>query len=285
MTIGTPSSWFGGKWEMRWILEHFPPHAEIHTYTEAFGGMAGLLLRKEPSPVEVYNDINSGLVAFWRAVREYPEALARAVELTPVAYEEWYRSTKTWRSLAEAPHTAEECVEAARRFIVMTRQSMASAPARSFQAVIKHTRRGMASNCSAWANMPEIIRDCGVRMARVQIEHRSAVHVLNKYDTDRTLHYVDPPYVPSTCQTGIYSAVGGEEMTIDQHRELLTCLLGLRGGVVLSGYDHPLYNELLLDWQRVRRVVPCRSAVHPSGKVAKRDTRIEVLWIKKWGDA
>lgn len=43
------------------ILKYFPQH---RIYVEVFGGSAALLFSKRPSDVEVYNDIDSGLVNF-----------------------------------------------------------------------------------------------------------------------------------------------------------------------------------------------------------------------------
>ena len=43
------------------ILPFIPPH---HCYVEAFGGGGAVMLAKEPSKVEVYNDIDTDLVDF-----------------------------------------------------------------------------------------------------------------------------------------------------------------------------------------------------------------------------
>ncbi|HFC10149.1 MAG TPA: DNA adenine methylase, partial [Chloroflexi bacterium] len=73
----------GAKWKIApWIIQHFPPHT---TYVEVFGGSAGVLLRKPPAPIEVYNDLDGEVVNFFRVLRERPEELARAVEFTPYA--------------------------------------------------------------------------------------------------------------------------------------------------------------------------------------------------------
>ena len=53
----SPISWFGGKRLLRkQIIEKFPCHT---CYVEVFGGAGWVLFGKEPSKVEVYNDIDS----------------------------------------------------------------------------------------------------------------------------------------------------------------------------------------------------------------------------------
>ena len=41
-------------------------------------------------------------------------------------------------------------------------------------------------------------------------------------------------------------------MTDEQHKEVVDVLIGIKGKVVLSGYDHPIYNKLLENgWDKV----------------------------------
>lgn len=65
-----PLKWYGGKQYLASKLVHLiPPH---HTYVEVFGGAAALLFAKPPelSQIEVLNDIDSGLINFYRVLRD-----------------------------------------------------------------------------------------------------------------------------------------------------------------------------------------------------------------------
>lgn len=80
----------GGKVRISsWVTSFFPRH---RIYVEPFGGAAGVFLNKTPSPLEVYNDLNSDLVNFFRVLRDKEKAaeLIRRLKLTPYSREEYY---------------------------------------------------------------------------------------------------------------------------------------------------------------------------------------------------
>ncbi|MNJ75115.1 hypothetical protein D3C77_721530 [compost metagenome] len=58
-------------------------------------------------------------------------------------------------------------------------------------------------------------------------------------------------------------------MKDEDHIELLEALDAHPGPVLLSGYDHPMYNERLKHWKREER-----QALAEAGRI-----RTEVLWI------
>ena len=60
--IRSPFPWFGGKGNLKIknkLLELIPPHSR---YIEPFASGASVLLSKTESEVEVYNDVNRGVV-------------------------------------------------------------------------------------------------------------------------------------------------------------------------------------------------------------------------------
>ncbi|MFM7189328.1 MAG: DNA adenine methylase, partial [Microcystaceae cyanobacterium] len=78
--------WYGGKYShLDWLLPLLPKATH---YCEPFGGSASVLLNREPSPVETYNDIDGEVVNFFRILRDSPNELMRMIGLTPFSREE-----------------------------------------------------------------------------------------------------------------------------------------------------------------------------------------------------
>ena len=71
------------------IIECFPENYKDLTYCEPFGGGASVLLRKNPSKVEMYNDLNKELFNFFRVLREKPRELAHLLSLTLYSEDEF----------------------------------------------------------------------------------------------------------------------------------------------------------------------------------------------------
>ncbi len=262
-------TYYGGKgYSWRRIVPHFPPH---HTYAEPFGGSAAVLLNKPPSPVEVYNDIDSNVVTIFRVLRDRPIDLKQALELTPYSREEYVRCL--------GPLDGLDDVEKARRLIVRYRQvfggkGQTATPGRWGYAVTKSSR-GMASVVSQWLSaIDEILPAIAERFRMVQIENLPWQDVVAKYDTPETLFYCDPPYMLSTRNShGEYAY----EMTLDEHRELAEVLNNVKGRVVLSGYASPEYDEWYAGWERIEFEATLRAR---PDRGRSRDKRTEVLWIK-----
>jgi len=64
-----PIRYYGGKtYQAAWILDVINRY-QFKTYIEPFGGSGAILFAKEPSPVEIYNDLYSDLVTFYRVLR------------------------------------------------------------------------------------------------------------------------------------------------------------------------------------------------------------------------
>jgi DNA adenine methylase len=103
------------------------------------------------------------------------------------------------------------------------------------------------------------------------IEHKDALEVIRQQDGAATLFYVDPPYLHSTrnCRTKNQYLF---EFTHYQHEALLAMLGRVKGKVILSGYDSPLYHDHLAGWRVEKKSVQAQSQ---KGSCQ----RIEFLWM------
>lgn len=283
--------WHGGKWKLApWLLEFFPAH---RVYIEPFGGAGSMLLRKQRSYAEVYNDLDSEVVNLFRVLRDETlgGGLVRALKLTPFAREEF----------VDATLATEDPVERARRLVIRSfmgfgSNAHSSSPTARKTGFRSHTRvktslkeindagyrsTGFRSNSSRsgttpahdWANYPDALALIIHRLRDVVIEHRDAREVMAQHDSAETLHYVDPPYLPETRSPAnkydLKHRMYRHELTADDHVALLDFLRGLTGMVVLSGYPSKLYEDALPDWRR------CETAALADG--ARK--RTEVVWL------
>lgn len=254
--------WYGGKFNhLNWLLPLLP---ESTHYCEPFAGSAAVLLNREPAPVETYNDIDGEVVNFFRVLRDSQEDLIRAIGLTPFSREEL-------RIAVEEPIEKLSELERARRFFVRARQvrtGLAQTASAGRWAHCKLTSRaGMAGAVSRWLGSVEGLSEIVQRLLRVQIENATAIEVIQRFDSEETLFYCDPPYPhESRGDSHAYRY----EMTDNDHRELAEVLANLKGKVALSGYRCNLLDKLYKDWN-------CNKS--PSKQcLSVKQPRTEILW-------
>lgn len=257
--------WYGGKFShLDWLLPLLP---QCHHYCEPFSGSGAVLLNREPSPVETYNDIDGEVVNFFRTLRNHSEELIRAIALTPFSREEYYQA------IYDDLDSLDD-IERARRFYIRARQTrtgLAQTASLGRWANCKDTSRsGMSGVVSRWLGGVEALDVIALRLLRVQIENRPALDVIRLYDGPNTFFYCDPPYLHETRgDTKSY----GFEMTEQEHQELALALNQCQGMVAVSGYDHPVMDDLFpkSKWQKI---LGPQKTIHST-----KDTRQEILWI------
>jgi len=224
------------------IIKLFPDHK---MYVEGFGGAGHVLFRKPKSEIEIYNDIHEGLYLFFKFLRNKDtcEELVKQIQLTPYSRQEFMDCKKTWMK-----ETNE--IEKVRKFYVAIMQSVGSTGTGGWRYSKSKSRRGMSQVVSGWlSNIDENLPNLIERLREIQIEKLDIIDLIKKYDNDFVLFYLDPPYVQDTRQS---KKVYKYEMDIEKHKELVDTLLGIKGKVVLSGYDHNVYNKLLENgWNKV----------------------------------
>ncbi|MBX3288430.1 MAG: DNA adenine methylase [Acidobacteria bacterium] len=226
--------YYGSKFRIaKWIIDHFPKHRH---YIEPFGGAASVLLVKEPSKLETYNDLNGDLVNFFQILRGRPAELVEKIKLTPWAREEFEGCLTN----------AGDQLERARRLFCRLWMSYQASMNLSKGNFRRHTqgRRSVLNDIK-----PENLFHASERFLKVQIESRDAFRLMRELDAPDALFYLDPPYVLSTRTTKKgYS----HEMTNGDHKHFAEIVRDLKGFVVLSGYPSKIYEELFEahGWER-----------------------------------
>ncbi len=256
--------WYGGKYShLNWLLPLLPKTAH---YCERFGGSAAVLLNREPSDVETYNDIDGEVANFFRVLRDKKNELIYAIGMTPFSREEFRLAIETKNS----DDTVSD-VERARRFFVRARQVRTglaqTASVGRWANCLKTSRAGMAGAVSRWLGSVEGLEFIASRLLRVQIENDDALKVIKRYDSSNTLFYCDPPYPHgSRGDANAYQY----EMSDQEHIKLVQRLNQVSGRVALSGYRCDLMDELYKGWKV--------HAAKTKKALSVKSDRTEILW-------
>ncbi|GHV89869.1 DNA methyltransferase [Spirochaetia bacterium] len=254
----------GGKWRIApWILSYIPPHK---VYVELFGGGGSVLLRKPRSYSELYNDLDGEIVNLFRVARDRGDELVEKLMLTPYSREEFIKSYES----------TPDPIEQARRTVARAYMGFGSAAATQGKSskggnpltgFRSNTNKAGTTTAHDWANYPEALKGIIERLRGVVIENRNAIEIIPMHDTESTVFYADPPYLPSVRDYGTDYRF---EMTEEDHIQLAEKLNQTRGAVLVSGYHSDLYDELYKGWTRREKNTFADGAL----------PRIEVLWMK-----
>lgn len=175
-----PLCYIGGKNRIaKKIIEIFPEHT---TYVEAFAGGAQVFFHKEPSSVEVLNDLNGEIVNFFRICQSHHEELLRYLKYT--------LASRQWFDLFESqnPDTLTDIQRAARFFYLQKNAFGGLVVNRNYHyCIVRPPNFNLES-------LPGLIEDTHQRLAKVQIESLPYEQILERYDRPKTLFYLDPPY-------------------------------------------------------------------------------------------
>lgn len=226
----------GSKWRIApWIINYMPQH---HSYIEPYFGSGAVLINKPPSPIETVNDLDNDVVNLFCCIKNDPEKLAHLVELTP------YSRTEYDNAFGMLP---EDKFEQAVRFLVQCWQGHGFRQ-NGRKVGWKNDVQGREEMyaCKNWYLLPNWIINIVDRLKQVQIENRPAIEFIKRFRYKNVLIYADPPYLPETRSGKQYKY----EMTQEDHYELLETLQQHPGPVILSGYDHSIYNDYLKDWYK-----------------------------------
>ncbi len=258
--LKTPITYYGGKQQLLGtILPLIPKH---DLYCEPFCGGAAVFWAKDPSPVEVINDINSEVTNFYRVIQTKFDQLFDMVQAT-------LHSRKSHRDadvIYSNPHLFNE-VDRAWAFWVQCNQSFTSKIGGGW-AYARQSNSCEKKTFNSKGRFKELYQE---RLKFVQVDCNPALKVIASRDMAGAFFYVDPPY-PDTDQ-GSYSGYKMEDF-----EALLSLLATIKGRFMLSSYDYPQLQEATRrhKWHRIEKEMVISAKKAEAGK--GRDKRkIEVI--------
>jgi DNA adenine methylase len=220
--LKTPISYYGGKQSMlKYIIPLIPKH---RIYVEPFFGGGAVYWSKEPSEVEIVNDLNGNVINFYKQLKTNFKELKDMIMATPYSREVY----KNAMVIYEIPYIFSS-THRAWAFWVGTIQgfsnkigSWRSATQRSKESTLNYNKK------------EAFTEDLCKRLELTQIECKDALELILKQDSVDTFFYIDPPYVGAN--QGHY---GG--YTQEHFNALLDVLSNIKGKFLLSSYP----NEIL----------------------------------------
>src|SRR5450759_4575525 len=238
-------SYLGGK---SLLAGKIVPKIPEHTcYCEVFAGAAWMLFKKEPSKVEIINDINADLVTLYRVVKNHLEEFIRYLKWILVARDEFERFA------AENPETLTD-IQRAVRFYYLIRCGYASR--------IPHPTISISALGRSGFNFVRLEEELSIvyfRLARVYVENKSYEQIITKYDKPSTFFYVDPPYY------GYENCYGNGMFCREDFKKLRDLLAAVQGKFIMSINDVPEIRQLF-DGFVVERVATTYSAAGANKK-------------------
>lgn len=239
-----PLPYVGGKNRLaNYIVSLFPKHT---TYVEAFAGGAQVFYRKQPSEVEVLNDLDDELFNFLRVLQNHSDELIRVLKNCIVS--------RTWYSLFSRMDPALLTdVQRAARFFYLQKNSFGG-------LIVKrcyHYGIIQRPNFNP-ERIPGQLQEAADRLKKVQLEHLPYEDVIRRYDRTSTLFYLDPPYYGIKLYRHNLERVDFERMA--------DLLAEINGTFLLSLNDHPDVRAIF----RTFKIAPITLAYSAQPKSGKR---------------
>ena len=243
---------------------------EYSRYIEIFGGSGAVLLGKEESRFEVYNDVDSELVNCFRVIRNRPAELLLELDLLPLNAREDFMC---WLHFYNGDNDPEQYLERqelildnqlpknwAKEMKDTLRRRADHRDVRQAAAYLMRVRNSYSSSGRSFACQPFNIRslfdqilEMSFRLANVVIEQQSFEVLIPHYDREDAFFYADPPYFDSEY---VYDA----EFDWEHHVLLRDTLEKCKGKWLVSQVDSPEIRELfkdfeILDFKRIHPMV------------------------------
>jgi DNA adenine methylase len=210
--------YIGGKFNLlKTLIPLIPPHK---VYVEVFGGGGSLLLNKQPSKVEVFNDIDGDLINLFIVVRNEPREFIKKFR--------WLLYSRELNRKWSRDLEAKDSIERAIRFYYVIRSSFSG---------------NWGAGWSIKGNKPQTFFNSlkridliAKRLRNVHIENLDFRNCIKTWDSKNTFFFLDPPYYGKHRYR--------YNLSTKDHQDLRKILGNVKGKWLLTYNDHPKVRAL-----------------------------------------
>jgi DNA adenine methylase len=228
-------SYPGSKWDaMAEIIPQMPPH---HHYVSVFGGSGSDIIRKTPSKLETFNDLDGQVHNVFAVLQDKRQQKALKNRLAATPSQSHVVFQQAIAGLASA-----DPVDRAWAFLVISYQSFCvQSPSMAVPVRWRFVKYPITTP-RRWLTLPQTVEEVAARFRSVQLTQWDWRMVVRRTDSARTLFFVDPPYLGTTnFECSLSDA---------DHEELLHKLLRIKGFAIVCGHPNSLYDSALKGWRR-----------------------------------
>jgi len=262
----------GGKAYLADSIVRLLPKTDL--YIEPFAGGAKVFFAKEPTKIEVLNDVDEDLITLYRVLQDTKKRSELLKRLKFTLYEE--KKHIELKRIYKENNNSFNCldeVERAHSYFYLLMSSFNKKIGIGFSYA---KARNIASR---FTRKLKTIVYCGIRLKNAIIHCRNAMQIFDMYDTEDAVWYLDPPYLGNTRCSNLYTHEFADEK---EHIDLLERIKKLKGYVILSGYPSELYNSYLDNWFQIKKNITLTVGSKTKGlKRFSGSPRIEVLWLNE----
>lgn len=173
-----PLTYYGGKQK---LVPHILPLIPKHNlYCEPFFGGGAVFFAKEPSRVEVINDLDGNLITFYRVLKNNFGKLRKEIQATLYSREDHHGA----KIVLGYPQLFSD-VKRAWALWALLHQGYAS----MMDGTWGYERKDDTAVKRFHNKKINFIKQYAERLERVQIEHRNALEVIQSRDTDESFFY------------------------------------------------------------------------------------------------
>ncbi len=226
----SPIAYIGGKSKLsKQIVSLIPKHK---IYCEVFSGAAWVFFTKEPSKVEVINDLDSDLISFYRVLQNHLEEFLKQFKWA-LTSREWFDD---WKKQLDGRGLTD--IQKAARYYYIQRLA--------FGGRVRNRSYGVQTDGRTprinIVRLEEEMSDIYLRLANVRIENLSWKDFITRYDKPETFFYCDPPW---------YGCLDYKHnFLLKDYIDLADTLKGIQGQFMLSINDHPEMLEVFKDFNQ-----------------------------------